>query len=61
MRSRRRPRTMTAMTLSSAFTAVGSALGLLGFAVLVAAAVLASIADLSGRELGRFGAEEEAS
>lgn len=49
------------MTLSTAFTALGSALGLFGIAVLVAAAVLTSVADLSGCDLGGTGADEAVS
>lgn len=38
------------MTLSAVSLAVGSALGLLGLAVLLIATVLASVADLTGRD-----------
>lgn len=39
------------MTFTTAFLAVGSVLGLLGFAILVVATVLTSAADLTGRDL----------
>jgi len=39
------------MTIATAFTTVASALGLAGLVVLVAAAVVTSLADLVGRDL----------
>lgn len=52
------------MTFTTAFLAVGSVLGLLGFAILVVATVVTSVADLTGHDLldpsGRTPAERRA-
>lgn len=49
------------MSFPSAFTAVGSTLGILGFAILLAAAVLtlvADVADVGGHDLAGRADEE---
>lgn len=49
------------MTFTAAFTSVASALGLLGLAVLLCAAVVTGLADLTGQDLAGPQHEEDRS